>query len=92
MQLGNLKNLESLLLWVRVPRSVSVTGVQILCLLNDLPKLKDLTLRLYTPRVVCSSDIEMAIEGALAKIERVNNGHMTFVTQDPLQTTVQVPS
>jgi hypothetical protein len=91
MQLDNLKDLESLLLWVRVPRSVLVTGVQILCLLNDLPKLKDLTLRLYTPRVVCSPDIKIAIEGALAKIGRVNNGEMTFVTQDPLQTTAQVP-
>jgi hypothetical protein len=86
VQLGSLKDLESIRLHVRCPRSISLTGVQLACFVTDLSNLNQLTLGLGNRLVVsCSPETKTAIEDAIAKIERLQLFGMTFVTQDPLQ-------
>jgi hypothetical protein len=87
VQLGNLKNLESLVLDVRRPSTISFTGAHLACFFNDVPNLNQFVLKLEgSPVVSCSPETRKSIEAAIAKIEHVELFGMTFVTQDPLPT------
>jgi hypothetical protein len=87
VQLGNLKKLESLVLDVRRPSTISFTGAHLACFFNDLPNLNQFVLKLEgSPVVSCSPQTRETIEAAIAKIEHVELFGMTFVTQDPVPT------
>lgn len=86
MQFGNLKSLESILIDVIPPVTVSLTSTQVACFLTDLPKLNRLRLKLGGPQLSCSPEILSTIENAIARMEKIELRGMTFVAEESLAT------
>lgn len=83
-QLTTLSQLEHVMITVRQPRDVLITGAHMICLLESLPKLKILVISfsgIGPFDVNCSAEEKAAIENALEKIDEVDLA-LTFKIRD----------